>query len=230
MSTSLVTRPALNAVPLRGFTGGRSGDSVHDIHLGPPGRCAEEPTLVMLGFDGSASVLGGNDVIGQRFEEASLALHRVGRACRCGQELGAVLHFDRPTSACVPPTPIDKHGLPILEKGLVNPPDRAGRSELAKAHAEAVRLAAAHPEHRAVLVVFSDFELFDSPSVVDQLPDFPGSVHAVVLRATPPPVLVDDPRVTVTRIGLDAERGAVARALFDALLTHRRPSKRGGGR
>jgi hypothetical protein len=56
--------------------------------------------------------------------------------------------------------------------------------------------------------------------VLSDLVGFPGAVHAVVLgRRLPAGVL--DQRITVTHIDRDSPPGAVARALFAGLVTHR---------
>src|SRR3954469_2987951 len=70
------------------------------IALGNPGRCSAAPTLLILDFDnsGSGGAAGANDPVGNRFNEARAAIEAVGRRCRCDRELGAVLHFDSPTS------------------------------------------------------------------------------------------------------------------------------------
>jgi hypothetical protein len=178
-------------------------------------------------FDNSASVTGGNDPIGNRYVEARIALEAVGRRCRCRRELGAVLHFDTPTSGDVSPTPIyGRHRARLLE-GLAAPPDGRGCSLLAPSLDVARRIASAHPDHLTVLMVFSDFQLFDPnlDQLYGELGAFPGAVHAVVLRARPPQPLMNDPRITVIPVDYDSPPGTVARALFDALTTHR-PKRR----
>jgi hypothetical protein len=202
------------------------------IHLGDAGRCPEKPALVIADFDNSGSVagLGGNDPIGNRFAEVRLAFEAVARCCRCGRELGAVTNFDTPTRADVAPTNL-KSGMSIIERGFCIPNDGVGSSVLGPSLGAVRRMVDGHPDHDAVLVVLSDFELYDGDveQVLMELCDFPGLVHVVVLRSAPPTRLVDDPRVKLTHIAHGEPPGAVAKAVFAALTTNRR-RKRGVGR
>ena len=195
------------------------------VYLGPVGACPDEPVLLILIFDNSGSVagVGGNDPIGQRFDEARLAIETVGKRCRCGKELAATLTFDSPTSLDVAPTPL-KGGIATIEQGLAIPPDGGGSSNLGPALRLARRLADRHPEHRTVLCVLSDYQLFDSNvrAVLEELADFPGQVHAVVLRTSPPQFLVDDPRVSVAQVNHGDPPGTLAKVLFGALTATRR--------
>ncbi len=72
------------------------------------------------------------------------------------------------------------------------------------------------------LVVLSDFLITDSEPVqaLSELAAFPGQVHAVVLGRRLPADLLDE-RITITHIGRDDAPGAVARAVFTSLITHR---------
>jgi hypothetical protein len=192
-----------------------------EIRVGRPGRCPDEPVLLIELFDNSGSVVGGNDPIGQRYLEAWTAISRVGARCRCGKDLVATLHFDTPTSGDLDPTPITKQHLAHVRRSLAVPPDGAGISCLGPSLTAARRIADAHPSHHVVLVALTDFLLFDD--FLDQFIAFPGDVHAVVLSAQPPPRLVDAQTVTVTRVDYGSRPGAVARAVFTA-LTHTRPN------
>ncbi len=136
-----------------------------------------------------------------------------------------ILHFDTPAVTDVPPTSIRRKGLPALRSGLRVPPESIyGTSCLGPALDAAGRTAARYPDHHAVLVVMSDFELLDpDPDVVlDALCSFPGIVHTIVLRAKPPERLVANGRVTITRISWDSPTGTVAEAIFTALTQLRR--------
>jgi hypothetical protein len=212
---------------------GRSGGGTRferaKIAFGPAGRCPHEPTLITFGFDNSGSISSGNDPIGNRYDEAKLAIEAVSRRCRCHHEYCAIVHFDYPTSRCVAPTPLDRPGVETVLRGLEVPVDGAGSSVLGPTLNRAYELAEQYPKHRHLLVVASDFELFDADvaKVLADLRSFPGHVHALVLRAEPPAVLVADESVVVTRIGYDDEPGAVARAVFASLTTHRLQGGRG---
>lgn len=191
--------------------------------LGKPGRCPEDPTIVVKLFDNSGSVATGNDVSARRYVEAQVAIDRVARCCKCGNELVAIYHFDTPTTGDVPPIPMGRKNQKAIEQGLGIPPDGRGISELGRSLDVAYDVVARYPDHDAILVVYSDFELFDHnlADVLERFAAFPGTVHAVVLRSQPPQILLDDDRVQVTHVGYDATPGAVARAVFDGLTVHR---------
>lgn len=193
------------------------------IRLGRPGRCPERPVFLIVLYDNSASVTGGNDPIGQRFLEASIAIARVGARCHCGQDLVATLHFDTPTSGDLPPTPITKPHQQDINRSFAIPPDGAGISCLGPSLSVAHALVNRHLDHHPVLVVLSDFELFDD--YIAQMIAFPGDTHAVVMRADPPTALAGALNITVTCVDYASRPGIVARALF-AGLTAGRPGAR----
>lgn len=194
--------------------------------LGSPGRPSPEPTLVIANFDDSISVTSskGTDPLSNRFAEVAHAFAVVGRR-RTRRELGAVLHFDTPTSADVEPVPLTRAGLAQLRAGLRIPLDGAGTSRLGPSLGRARQLAAAYPDHRTTLVVLSDFLLLDPDpaSVLAELVAFSGTVHAVVLGGRTVRFLSD--RITVTSIKRDDAPGAVAKALFASLTRHRPGSR-----
>ncbi|UQS22856.1 hypothetical protein L1857_08515 [Amycolatopsis thermalba] len=191
--------------------------------LGKPGRPAEVPTLLITSFDNSGSVTspGGTDPLSNRFAEVERAFSVVARK-GSSRELGAVIHFDTPSSGEIPPTPITRSGLVRLRRGLRPPLDGAGTSELGPSLNRAIELAELHPGHEVTLVVFSDFQLLDAnpAQVLSDLAAFPGQVHAVVLGAYLPAGVLDE-RITVTTIKQNAYPGSVARALFSSLVAHR---------
>ncbi|WP_406158243.1 hypothetical protein [Streptomyces canus] len=181
------------------------------------------PTLLIADFDNSGSVTSpiGTDPLSNRFAEVAHAFSVVARR-GARHELGAVLHFDTPSSGEVRPTPITRRGLVRLRSGLHVPPDGAGRSELGPSLSRAIEIADAHPDHAATLVVLSDFWLLDPEpsSVLAELAAFPGDVHAVVLGNRLGSRAIDE-RITVTHIERDDPPGAVARALFSSLVARR---------
>lgn len=193
--------------------------------LGLPGKCPKAPSLLITIFDDSGSItapLGGNDPVGNRYREAAAAIRQVGSGCRCRRELVAVLHFDTPTDGDVAPTTIRRPGHRLVVAGLRLPGDALGSSCLGPSLQAATLLAEKYPEHAATLVLFSDLALLDPDpaAVLDQLADFPGAVHAVVLGGRRPLGL--DERITSTEIRYDDPPGAVARALFGDLTLHRK--------
>jgi hypothetical protein len=212
----LSTETWLAATGASAHSGSRYAES---IRLGKPGRCPERPILLIALYDNSASITGGNDPIGHRFLEAGLAIARVGARCRCGRDLVATLHVDTPTSGDLQPTSITKKYQQDISRSMAAPPDGAGISCLGPSLTAARRFVDRHPAHHPVLVVLSDFELFDD--FLDQLIAFPGSVHAIVLRAQPPAKLEHAPSVTVTPVQYGSQPGTVARAVFAGLTTGR---------
>lgn len=105
------------------------------------------------------------------------------------------------------------------------PTEAGGSSELGPSLTRAYALQERYPKHDCTLVACTDFELLDDDAteVLEHFASFPGIVHAVVLRATPPRQLIEDQRVSVTQIGYD-DPGAVALAIFKALTATRRPT------
>jgi hypothetical protein len=180
--------------------------------------------LTIALFDNSGSILGGNDPIGQRFLEAEIAIARVGRRCRCGKDMAAVLHFDTPTSGDLKPQPITKPNWEKIHRSLAVPPDGRGISCLGPSLTTAQKLADEYRHsHDLTLIALTDFELFDD--YLDELIAFPGHVHGVSMRGTLPQKLAAAAEVTTTRIDYESRPGAVARAVFTA-LTKTRPKAR----
>jgi hypothetical protein len=195
--------------------------------LGNPGKPSPEPTLLIADFDNSGSMLGpaGSDPLSNRFAEVAHAYRLVARkGSHC--ELGAVLHFDTPSSSEVAPVPLTRSGFATLQAGLRIPADGAGSSRLAPSLARASDLAAAHPDHQTTLIVLSDFLLLDNDpgAVLARLERFPGTVHAVVLGRRRD-ALVPLDVASVTHVGSSDPPGAVAKAVF-ASLTRTRPGSR----
>lgn len=193
-----------------------------DYVLGSPGRPSAVPTLLITIFDDSGSVISpnGTDPLSNRYAEVTRAFTEVARK-GSRHELGATIHFDTPSSGEFL-APITRRGLFRLRAGLRPPDDGAGTSELAPSLARAYEIAQAHPEHETTLVVLSDFMLMDPEPgpVLCDLAAFPGDVHAVVLGARLPAGVLDE-RITITPIDHGSQPGAVARALFSSLVTHR---------
>lgn len=212
-------------------SGGRGRSSGAAFRLGDPGRPAEVPTLLITIFDNSGSVTSpaGTDPLSNRFAEVAHAFSVVARR-GSPHELGAVLHFDTPSSAEVGPVPLTRRGFTALRAGLRVPPEEAGSSELGPSLRRAFEIADTHPECAVTLVVLSDFLLLDPDpgQVLAELAAFPGDVHAVVLGCRLASDVLDE-RITVTHVEPDDQPGAVARALFASLIAHRPGSHLSGG-
>ncbi|PPG90709.1 hypothetical protein C5C00_01665 [Rathayibacter rathayi] len=176
--------------------------------------------------DDSGSVIGpaGADPVSNRYQECKLAFRRIASAGVGRDELGAVLHFDVPTTGDVTPVRLTAVGLRLIEHGLRTPLDARGSSVLGPSLRAARRLAATWPQHLATLVVLSDFELFDTEpaATLRRLAEFPGDVHAVVLGGGGPTDADFGDNTHVSRISSDDEPGAVARAVLESLAKHRR--------
>lgn len=210
---------------------GSAKPALSPITLPPAGPCPDHPTLVIMVLDNSGSVTGGNDPVGNRFEEASVGINHLAKRCRCGQEQVALRTFDLGTGSDIGPLVISRKGPKELFDALRVPPAPAyGSSCLGPSLSDAERLAASHRDHEVVLVVFSDFELLDSDTsvVLGRLRRFAEQpnrqAHAVVLRSNPPSQL-DGSEVVVTHVPVDSPRGAVARAVLSALLAAREPEE-----
>lgn len=195
--------------------------------LGSPGRPSPVPTLLIALFDNSGSVTspGGTDPLSNRYAEVTRAFQTVARK-GSRQELGAIVHFDTPSAGEVEPVPITRTGMLRLRSGLHPPSDGAGTSELGPSLHRALEIAEEHPGHEITLVVLSDFQLLDPEpgQVLSDLGAFPGSVHAVVLGGRLPAGVLDE-RITATHVNRESRPGAVARALFAGLVTHRPGSR-----
>lgn len=199
-------------------------DKGHRIRLGYPRRCPKTPTLNMYICDDSGSLYGpaGHDPLSNRYGEIRRALEAVARQCPCQECLASIIHFDTPTTGCVEPTPLGRAGLRRLGTGLAVPHDAAGASLLGSSLAKAESLAAQYPEHRLVLTILTDWELFDDnlADLFSRLARFPGKVYAVALRNPLPPGLLD-PAVQTVTITHHSPPGSLARATFDSLTIYR---------
>lgn len=194
-----------------------------DYDLGNPGRPTAVPTLLIAVSDDSGSVIatGGSDPLANRYAEMDRAFSAIAtRGSR--RELAAVLHFDSPCDADVPPRPLTRRSLRALRRGLSAPTGRHGSSELGPSLRRATSLAQQRAKHKATLVVLSDFALLDADvaAVLAELAAFPGDVHAVLLGGDASEHNFD-PSIAVTPVHQGDPPGAVARALFSSLMTHR---------
>lgn len=195
--------------------------------LGRTGRPSTVPTLLIVIFDNSGSVTRptGTDPLSNRFKEVDRAFSLVARR-GAEHELAMVMQFDTPSSGDVGPVPITRSGIEQLRRGLRVPPDGAGSSVLGPSLRRATDMARQYPDHRATLVVLSDFQLLDTnPSaVLAELAAFPGAVHAVVLGKLPD-TYVPTRGNAVTYVGPHDPPGAVAKAVFASLTRHRQGSR-----
>lgn len=229
MKSADLLRGSVAHVSVRGRASGhgRRNDEyiarLRRVALGTPGRCPRRPVLIITNCDDSGSVSGGNDPLGHRYDELSYALEKVGRRCSCGQCMAAIIHFDVPSDADVPPTPITRKGMKKVAEGL-RVPSRPASSNLGPALNEAYKIANTYRKtHDLVLVVATDFELFDSnvEQVLQSVVGFPGDVHALVLNTEPREILIDSPNVTVSQVDPRTSTGDVAKSVFATITRPR---------
>jgi hypothetical protein len=196
------------------------------IDLGWPGLDPVRPSLDLINFDDSGSVVsvGGSDPIGNRFTEAARAVEVVHEWCITKRAKVAVLHFDYPLKPGSRVMPLSASRTLVALRGeLRTPTNGVGTSDLTPSLSQAEVLAATHPDHDVRLTILSDFELTDAdPSdVFARLLAFPGEVHAVVLNAEPPTDLRGE-NITITRLRHGDTPGALAAAIHRSLTATRR--------
>ncbi|MDX1870711.1 hypothetical protein SBI67_01130 [Mycolicibacterium sp. 120266] len=195
------------------------------IVLGEPGGCPPQGSLVHVVLDQSPSVTsdGGTDPLSRRHAEAALAIRHVAAACRCRRDRVALAPFDAESAGAVAPQPLTRRGLRTLDHGLQQLADTWGMSSRLGPALDRVEAEKTDSGVLRAVVVFSDFLLTDPnpSSVLRRLCELPGYVHAVVLGAQPPTVLLADPHVAVTRLTPSSPAGSAARAVFDGLTRFR---------
>lgn len=196
----------------------------HHIRLGNAGRDPVLPCIFSLCFDDSGSLTGGNDPVGARYEEVQLALRHIGAASHTSTQQLVIFRLDHPQVAPVGPLPLHtKRTREKLLNGVYPPTKTIGSSMLTPAMSAMNQFAEKHPSVHRVAVIFSDFELADlNPAqAYEEMAKFPGTIHAVVMNATPPPALTNLPNVCVTRVSSTDPPGRLAAALAHSLTAHR---------
>lgn len=198
------------------------------IELGWPGIEPKQPSLLIVDFDDSGSVIApqGSDPVGNRFEEAKRAIRLVADWTMTSRSKVAVLHFDHPHGASGVVPLVDRRLARRLAPALRNP-GGPGTSDLLPSLLEMERLATAYPGHDVVGTIVSDFELTDlDPSeVFARMEAFPGQIHAVVLGGRIPMELEAISNVTVTSLSPGDPPGAFAAALHRSLTATRRAAR-----
>lgn len=200
------------------------------VNFKPIGRCPkDEDVRHIVAFDLSGSLGGpggtGNDPAGLRFAALLRAAETVAAACRCGRETLQVFSFDLTSEFEVGPVPLNRQGIGQLREALSSTNVGWGISTLGPSLA-AARQSVAGFEGKVTITVASDFLLTDVPNVLRDLAGFPAdSVHALVLTAPVPPVLGNDPSITVTAAGWSDKPAIVAEALYQEFVRFRRPAQ-----
>ncbi|MGU3500912.1 hypothetical protein [Mycobacterium sp. C31M] len=223
--TRLLPSHLIGRPPGSGDWGPSAGASRLPIALGDPGTCALDGTTVAIILDESASVTAGdgNDPLSRRHAETDLAISHVAAACHCGRDRVAVVPFDTGSPGHVAPQALTRAGVRRLHRGLERLADGWGMSSDLGPALDCIDTQVRRQPGNLAVVVFSDFLLTDAnpTSVLRRLCAVPGYVHAVVLGAQPPAVLVSDPNVAVTRLTPISSPGTAARAVFDGLTRFR---------
>lgn len=224
--TPLLLPPGL----VQGGALGVATGPAREVQLRWPGLDPLEPCLDVLIFDDSWSLRGasGNDPVGNRYREARRAVELLSQWTTSARQQVAVVHFDYPYVDTVGPYRLDRAASrDQVLASLVEPSEAAGSSSLTSAMSAANWLARDH-DGIVRCTIFSDFELTDTNPVqpYDDMAQFPGNVHAVVLNANPPAAPTGLPSVTVTRIATDSPPGLAAAALMHSLTTGRRGARR----
>jgi len=176
-------------------------------------------TLIDVIFDESWSVRGGNDVVGLRHELILIALeHLSGNFQRRGKWSARISTFDMPSVFELPITSLTRRGLKVAE-GVLLRGSPGGCSILGPSLRRAEESATRLTDHDRLLVVVSDFELFDQPSPQSSLQRMIDSsatqVLAISLNNVPPDVLVDS-RVQTARVVAGDSLSDLANYVIDA--------------
>jgi hypothetical protein len=167
-------------------------------------------------FDESASVRGGNDVIGLRHDIVRVVLTHLARQRNKRSWFVHISTFDATSPLDLDRTRLDKQGLSVVTRALRRP-TAGGSSMLAPSlQRSSSRLVAfAGP---TILLVLSDFELYDidPAGALAALVDAPAThVVAVSLNTTPPNLLVNS-RVLTTSVSAESAPIDLARPIVDA--------------
>lgn len=224
--TSLFQPSGLQASALLGD----SDSPTKSINLGWPGLEPGSPCLDILIFDDSWSLAApdGSDPVGNRYREADQVIQKVAKWTRTTRQQVAVLRFDYPEVPLFGPQPINTvQAVAAVREALPPPPGVTGSSRLAPAMMAASNLARQTNVPTVRCTIFSDFALMDQnrDQPYDEMRRFPGSIHAVVMNATPPDALTALPNVLITPVTSEDPPGLLAAAVAHS-LTATRPGAR----
>jgi hypothetical protein len=182
----------------------------------PPAPRLSNDAHLTVDLDESASVRGGNDVIGRRHELLLIALAHMCTPRSAGQWHVCISTFDNGSPIDLPCTRLDKKGLEAAHRALLST-SSGGSSilgpSLRKTESNHNRLLGPR-----LLVVLSDFELFDpDPSGVlaDLIDSSASEVLAISLQNEPPSILVGS-RVRTAHVRPDDSPAVLARHVVEA--------------
>ena len=167
-------------------------------------------------FDESASVRGGNDVIGLRHDIVRVVLTHLARQRNKRSWFVQISTFDATSTLDLDQTRLDKRGLSVVTRALRSP--TAGGSSMLAPSLQRSSSRLVSFTGPTILLVLSDFELYDIDPVgaLTALVEAPAThVVAVSLNAEPPNLLVDS-RVVTTSVSAESAPIDLARPIVGA--------------
>ena len=153
-------------------------------------------------FDESWSVRGGNDTIGLRHEVILVTLEHLAAGLQAkGKWYVRISTFDHPSVFDLPITRLDRRGLAVVEDVLLRA-SPAGCSILGPSLNRAEQSATEFSGRYRLLVVLSDFELFDqSPmATLQELTRSSATCVLAVSLSNEPPAMLSNSHVLTARV------------------------------
>lgn len=182
----------------------------------PPAPRLPVDALIEIVLDESASVRGGNDVVGLRHELLHIALSHLVVRRNPGTWHVQISTFDITSPLDLTRTRLDKVGLRLVRQALRSP--SAGSCSILGPSLHRAELRLAQFWGPTLLVVLSDFELFD-PDPDDSLAKLSNATAAeavaVSLNAEPPAALKDS-RVRTVHVGSGDAPSSLAHVIIEA--------------
>ncbi len=175
--------------------------------------CEDQPTNLIVIFDESGSVFDNADPILYRHELMLNAVKAFAKSCTCKKCTISVATFN--TEALFYPKELSKHNLCELDSFINNLPYSNSQlsDSLSWAENQASLLTGTN-----ILVVFSDFELFDRPedNVYERFANFNGKSLAAVLRVEPNNELLKK-QIDYIQIDTTSKNTAIADAVIEKI-------------
>ena len=175
-----------------------------------------DDALIAIDVDESASVKDGNDIIGLRHELLLIALTHLSALRSRGQWYASISSFDYPSPHDLPRTRLDEKGLGDARRALLSTSPGGGsilKPSLLRAESGLAQFAGP-----SLLVVVSDFELFDS-APAEVLTDLTRSAATVILAISlgnEPPNILAGSRVHTARVQSSDAPSLLARHVVEA--------------
>jgi hypothetical protein len=182
----------------------------------PPAPRLPADALFEVILDESASVRGGNDVVGLRHELLHIALTHLVTRKSPGTWHVQISTFDINSPLDLPRTRLDGIGLEIARRALCSP--SAGSCSILGPSLQRAEMRLAQFVGPTLLVVLSDFELFDPDpdhSLANLAKASATETMAVSLNANPPAALIGS-QVRTVRVCSGDQPSSLARAVIAA--------------